>query len=117
MTGKELLHWFDGKFYAWARWAYHRLLRYAILRPILIRLRYLIEGIFHYFRTHPRSRIVARIAGPPIAFFFFFFFVVWIETPGNRELRNIQNQVASEVYSADSVLIGRYFIQDRTEVS
>lgn len=42
--------------------------------------------------------------------------VVWIETPSNRELRNIQNQVASEVYSADSVLLGRYYTQDRTEV-
>lgn len=43
-------------------------------------------------------------------------FVVWLETPWNSELRNIRNQVASEVYSADSVLLGRYYIQDRTEV-
>ena len=42
--------------------------------------------------------------------------VVWIETPSNRELRNIKNQVASEVFSADSVLLGRYYTQDRTEV-
>ncbi len=69
-----------------------------------------------YFDTHPRARRWAKIVTPPAAFLFLLIFLVWVETPGNRELRNIQNQVASEVYSADSVLLGRYFLQDRTEV-
>ena len=69
-----------------------------------------------YFQTHPRARKWAVITGPPLFLFFLFVFFIWIETPGGRELRNIQNQVASEVYSADSVLLGRYFTQDRTEV-
>jgi penicillin-binding protein 1A len=38
------------------------------------------------------------------------------QTPSRKELTSIRNAVASEVYSADSVLLGRYFIQDRTEV-
>ncbi|WP_394851325.1 penicillin-binding protein 1A [Pontibacter diazotrophicus] len=36
--------------------------------------------------------------------------------PSKRELRSKQNNTASEVYSADSVLLGRYYIQDRTNV-
>ena len=57
------------------------------------------------------------IAGPPMLFFFILLIVLLIETPSKQELRNIQNQVASEVFSADSVLLGRYYIQDRTEVN
>src|ERR1043165_7801842 len=69
-----------------------------------------------YFQTHPKARLWARIVGYPLAIFLLFAIFVWIETPGGRELRNIQNQVASEVYSADSVLLGRFFVQDRTEI-
>ena len=69
-----------------------------------------------YFKTHRKARITAYILGPPLFLFFLLLFVVWIETPWNSDLRNIQNQVASEVYSADSVLLGRYYIQDRTEI-
>jgi penicillin-binding protein 1A len=36
--------------------------------------------------------------------------------PSRTELKLLQNSTASEVYSADSVLIGRYFIQDRTNI-
>lgn len=69
-----------------------------------------------YFRTHPRARKTAIILGPPIAVLFLILFTVWIETPWNSELRRIRNQVASEVYSADSVMLGRFYLQDRTEV-
>ena len=33
------------------------------------------------------------------------------------ELRNIQNHLSSEIYSNDRVLLGKYFLQDRTNVS
>ena len=36
--------------------------------------------------------------------------------PSNDELRQIKNPMASEVYSADSVLLGRYFIQERSNI-
>ncbi|NDK57493.1 penicillin-binding protein 1A [Pontibacter fetidus] len=36
--------------------------------------------------------------------------------PSRSELKAVQNNTASEVYSADGVLLGRYFIQDRTNV-
>ena len=34
--------------------------------------------------------------------------------PDQLELKRIQNPVASEIYSADSVLLGRYYIQERS---
>jgi penicillin-binding protein 1A len=74
------------------------------------------DRVVRYFQTHRWARVTAYIAGPPFAIFVFLLFVVWIETPWNSELRNVRNQVASEIYSADSVLLGRYYIQDRTEV-
>ncbi len=36
--------------------------------------------------------------------------------PSREELKNIRNYTASEVYSKDNVLLGRYFIQNRTNV-
>jgi penicillin-binding protein 1A len=48
----------------------------------------------------------------------FLVMLVWIgifgPLPGKNELRNIRHPLASEVYSADSVLLGRYFIQERS---
>jgi penicillin-binding protein 1A len=84
--------------------------------PLTRRVRQFYEHIALYYRTHPKAKrwsiISAIILGPPLLLML----VVWIEVPGKRELRNIQNQEASEIYSADSLLLGRYFIQDRTEV-
>lgn len=37
--------------------------------------------------------------------------------PNEQELSSINNYVASEVYSADSKLLGKYFIQERTHAS
>ncbi|HEY9007370.1 transglycosylase domain-containing protein [Ohtaekwangia sp.] len=69
-----------------------------------------------YYSTHPKARrwtiFGSIVLGPPLLLLI----VVWIEIPSYRSLRSIQNQVASEVYSADSVLLGRYYIQDRTEI-
>jgi penicillin-binding protein 1A len=38
------------------------------------------------------------------------------DIPNQEELRLIQNPVASEIYSSDSVLLGRYFIQERSDI-
>ncbi|MBL0745134.1 penicillin-binding protein 1A [Chryseolinea lacunae] len=86
------------------------------IRPLRHFLRTQYDRIREYYRTHPKARRWTLILGPPVGLFLLLMLVVWIEVPSKRELRNIQNQVASEVYSADSVLLGRYYIQDRTEV-
>lgn len=47
--------------------------------------------------------------------------LVWIglfgKVPDQLELRAINNQVATEIYSADSVLLGRYYLQERSPVA
>lgn len=85
-------------------------------RPVLQLVGSWYAHVIEYYRTHPKVRKWTFILGPPITMLVVLLLVVWIETPSNTELRNIQNQVASEVYSADSVLLGRYYTQDRTEV-
>jgi penicillin-binding protein 1A len=55
-----------------------------------------------------------------IAFTVFYYSVAsgWIvEMPDDQKLRDIQNYTASEIYSSDGVLLGKYFIQDRTNVA
>ncbi|WP_405383397.1 transglycosylase domain-containing protein [Maribacter sp. LLG6340-A2] len=56
-----------------------------------------------------------------LAFFFLFIFSVqigvWGKLPSKEELSNIQYQMASEVFTADSVLIGKYYLYDRQPIS
>ncbi len=47
---------------------------------------------------------------------FVFRTTIALSVPSVRELREIQTQIATEVYSADSILLGRYFNQYRTVV-
>ena len=86
------------------------------LWPYWLKVKPWYDRLALYFRTHPRARKTAIILGPPIGVLFLILFTVWIQTPWNSELRRIRNQVASEVYSADSVMLGRFYLQDRTEV-
>ena len=86
------------------------------MQPAIQFVRIRFNKIREYYRTHPKARrwsiFGAIVLGPPLALMIF----VWVQIPSKRTLRKIQNQVASEIYSADSVLLGRYYIQDRTEI-
>ena len=42
---------------------------------------------------------------------------IWGPIPSKKELSNFQYQVASEVFTADSVLIGKYYLNDRQPIS
>ncbi len=73
------------------------------------------------FRTRrPRlSKWTARLAVAALCFWglvFLVFFTISLTVPTIKELKAIQTQVASDIYSADSVLLGRYFKQYRTVV-
>ncbi|MDX2135224.1 MAG: transglycosylase domain-containing protein [Saprospiraceae bacterium] len=50
----------------------------------------------------------------------FLVFLVWIgafgHIPGRTELKNIETANATEVYTADSVLIGKFYIENRTAI-
>ena len=57
-----------------------------------------------------------------LAFLFFLFMTsiylgAWGKLPNKKELSNFQYQVASEVFSADSVLIGKYYLNDRQPIT
>lgn len=58
--------------------------------------------------------------GLPLAGFLLLFMLVWSgilgQLPDREALRMVQNPVSTEVYSADSVLLGRYFIQERSDI-
>ncbi|MFZ6010593.1 MAG: transglycosylase domain-containing protein, partial [Bacteroidota bacterium] len=69
-----------------------------------------------YYENHKRLRRTTVFIGPALLFLLTLLLVIFIETPSRSELSIIKNAVASEVYSADSVLLGRYYIQDRTEI-
>src|SRR6056297_465589 len=45
------------------------------------------------------------------------YFGAWGSIPKEKELTNLKYQVASEVYSQDSVLIGKYYLNDRQPIS
>ena len=69
-----------------------------------------------YFRRHPLLKYASVAAASLTILLVVFITFIVSETPSKKELTSIRNAVASEIYSADSVLLGRYFIQDRTEV-
>jgi penicillin-binding protein 1A len=62
-----------------------------------------------------------RLAKWGLYFLLFLTFGVWIglfgEMPSTEELKSIENANATEIYSADSVLIGKFYIENRTEVT
>lgn len=100
----------------WRSILYYSRLGVSKLEPFLQKIRPWYDHLINYFKTHPRVRKLTLFLGPPIFCISLLLIVVLIDSPGNSELRKIQNQVASEVYSADSVLLGRYYTQDRTEI-
>lgn len=85
-------------------------------KPVLRAMGRRSGNLFLYFKSHPKTRTFLLVAAVPLSFIFVLMTLVFYDTPSGKQLRAIQNPVASEVYTADSVLIGRYFVQDRTYV-
>ena len=69
-----------------------------------------------YISNNKKARYALYATGTASVLLVGLIVFVLTQTPSRDELTTIKNAVASEVYSADSVLLGRYFIQDRTEV-
>lgn len=65
-------------------------------------------------------RIAYRSGLYLVLLFTMFYLLVYMgamgSMPSRNELKSVQNNTASEVYSSDGVLLGRYYIQDRTNV-
>ncbi|MCB0607169.1 MAG: transglycosylase domain-containing protein [Lewinellaceae bacterium] len=73
----------------------------------------------------PRAAMLVKwggiLIGGGIAFMILMSFLVYIgffgALPSYPELRNIRNNTASEVYSEDGVLLGKYYIENRSNAS
>ena len=81
--------------------------------------------LYKYLQLHKPQlkKILIYVAAAITAVVFFcvlFFFLVYSGTfgplPGKAELSEISNEEASLVYSADNMLIGEYFAQNRTNI-
>jgi penicillin-binding protein 1A len=77
-------------------------------------------GWYGFLRQQGTARLLFVSLAGVFAFVLFFVLLVWIgvfgRIPSKKELLSIRHQQATEVYSADSVLLGRYYLQDRSMV-
>ncbi|SDK61566.1 penicillin-binding protein 1A [Catalinimonas alkaloidigena] len=68
----------------------------------------------------PLFRLFLVLLALPFALVATLYLAVWLgltgPLPTAKDLRTIQNATASEVYSADGVLLGKYFIENRTNI-
>lgn len=78
-----------------------------------------------YAEKNPRESRIFKwlfiLIGGGISFLFILIFFVAIglfgHMPGKKELRNIETANASEIYSSDGVLLGKYYTENRTTIS
>lgn len=56
-----------------------------------------------------------------VALFIVMLILIWIgafgSLPNREDIKSMENPLASEVYSADSVLLGRFFLQERSQAT
>lgn len=90
----------------------------------LRQIRHLFNRVYSYLKpfTFKKFAILASaLAASGLLFIGLLFLLVWSgllgSLPSKEELISIENPAASEVYSADSVLLGRYFIQERSNIT
>jgi penicillin-binding protein 1A len=86
------------------------------LRSVSRMMRFNRPGIFHKI-----VKLIALLTATVITCVLVLVLLVWTgiygPIPDQEALKNIRHPLASEVYSADSVLLGRYYLQERSPVS
>ena len=90
-------------------------------RPFFKRLG---NGAITFYKRHGFFKSLLAFAGllmfGGVATTIFFVLLVWFgffgTLPNRNHIKEIHHPIASEVYSSDSVLLGRYFVQDRSPV-
>jgi penicillin-binding protein 1A len=78
-----------------------------------------------FSQAHPKKSTAiawtAKMTGYGLKFLFGLIFAVYIgvfgHMPSKKELKTIETANASEIYTADSVLIGKFFTENRTNIS
>ena len=79
-------------------------------------------SIFNLRQSYKESKVkfLWRIFFLGFATLFLYFFLIRIglfgKLPDIEEIENPQNKLATEIYSADSVLLGKYYFDNRTPV-
>lgn len=80
--------------------------------------------IQNYLRTLTFKRVIILLGllfALMLSFVLLIFLSTWLglfgTIPTYKQLVDIKNPIASEVYSADSVLLGRFFLQERSDIS
>jgi penicillin-binding protein 1A len=85
------------------------------------KIRFFFSELFESFRSKKFWFIVSAIFFSGFLFLAVLYILVLTETfgdlPDRSELRNITQDEASEVYSSDNVLMGRYYIQNRVSLA
>lgn len=100
---------------AWSRWTYPLRVRWAAFKQ-----RYPVAGnVLHWAgRIIKLTGLGAIVAGFLVALLLVF--LVWLgafgRLPSKTELRNIETANTSEVYSSDEVMIGKFYIENRTTI-
>lgn len=95
-----------------------------MMKRFLEQTREYLKKAWQYFQ---RQSIIRKFLIVGFLFFstgflttFFLVTLVWTgalgSLPSKAELRLVENPLATEVYSADSVLLGKYFIQERSNI-
>ena len=89
-----------------------------VLQPIKERFD---DAWARFFLNHPRKAIWLRRGTKVLVGLYGLYFIFAIglfgEIPTVEELRELQTNNTSEVYTADSVLIGKFFLENRTDIS
>ncbi|HEY8399676.1 MAG TPA: PBP1A family penicillin-binding protein [Cytophagaceae bacterium] len=74
----------------------------------------------NYFNEHPVQKKIMKVGLAGFVIFVIIsstsFLGILGDIPSRKELKAIQNATASEVYSEDGILLGKYFIEERTNV-
>ncbi|WP_205503679.1 penicillin-binding protein 1A [Rufibacter psychrotolerans] len=107
---------FNSSFANFSHWLHTRRKRWLARHGQKLTLRY-----WQSLDQRGWLRVLGKALSAVVLVLFVFYLSVYFGLfgwlPTKRQLKAVQNNMPSEVYSADSVLIGRYFIQDRTNVA
>ncbi len=96
------------------KWQSFKTLLYPLLRPFIQRYRKLEERSPRLAKAiYWFSLLFSFGFGSVLLFIFAILIGVFGHVASKSDLRNLNQNVASEVYSADSVLLGKYFFENR----
>ena len=95
------------------------------IRPVLAYARPYARQGFYFLKkitlAHPRQALAVSALLFPVCWVLLLHTLAgwgfFGKIPSSRELRTLHRPQASEVYSEDGVLLGRYFLEDRTDVA